>query len=88
MSLTLQWDPPQYDGGVPVNYTVTVSPGNTPNTTSTTSFPVTVSYNVAHAVSVAATNCIGSSSVAMNTIRIGTLFTLGSSMYSDNPMRI
>ena len=27
VTLTVQWQPPQYDGGAPVNYTITVSPG-------------------------------------------------------------
>ena len=73
VSLTVQWQPPQYDGGTPVNYTITVSPGLSPVTTSGTSVPVTVPYNVIHAVSIVATNCNGSSSAAMETIRIGML---------------
>ena len=56
---------PQYDGGAPVNYTITVSPGLSPVTTSGTSVPVTVPYNVIHTVSIVATNCNGSSSAAM-----------------------
>ena len=35
--LTVQWQPLQYDGGAPVNYTITVSPGFSPLTASTTS---------------------------------------------------
>ena len=62
------WQPPQYDGGAPVNYTITVSPGLSPVTTSGTSVPVTVPYNVIHTVSIVATNCNGSSSAAMVTI--------------------
>ena len=68
MTLTVQWQPPQYDGGAPVNYTITVSPGLSPVTTSGTSVPVTVPYNVIHTVSIVATNCNGSSSAAMVTI--------------------
>ena len=68
VTLTVQWQPPQYDGGAPVNYTITVSPGLSPVTTSGTSVPVTVPYNVIHTVSIVATNCNGSSSAAMETI--------------------
>ena len=68
MSLTVQWQPPQYDGGTPVNYTITVSPGLSPVTTSGTSVPVTVPYNVIHTVSIVATNCNGSSSATIETI--------------------
>ena len=46
VTLTVQWQPPQYDGGAPVNYTITVSPGLSPVTTSGTSVPVTVPYNM------------------------------------------
>ena len=62
---------PTDDGGTPVNYTITVSPGLSPVTTSGTSVLVTVPYNVIHTVSIVATNCNGSSSVTMVTIRIG-----------------
>ena len=68
MNLTVQWQPPQYDGGAPVNYTTTVSPGLSPVTTSGTSVTFTVPYNVIHTVSIAATNCNGSSSAALETI--------------------
>ena len=72
VTLTVQWQPPQYDGGTPVNYTITVSPGLSPGlspvTTSWTNVPVTVSYNVIHTVSIVATNCNGSSSAAMLSI--------------------
>ena len=66
--LTVQWQPPQYDGGAPVNYTITVSPGFRPVTTSGTSVPVAMPYNVTHTVSIVATNCNGSGSAAMVTI--------------------
>ena len=76
VTLTVQWRPPQYDGGAPVNYTVTVSPGLSPVTTSGTSVLVTVPYNVIHTVSIVATNCNGSSSAVMVTIpAIGELFS-------------
>ena len=71
VTLTVQWQPPQYNGGALVNYTITVSPGLSPVTTSETSVPVTVPYNVIHTVSIVATNCNGSSSAVMETIRIG-----------------
>ena len=67
VTLTVQWQPTQYDGGAPVNYTITVSPGLSPVTTSGTSVPVTVPYNVIHTVSIVATNCNGNSSTAMET---------------------
>ena len=76
VTLTVQWQPPQYDGGAPVNYTITVSPGLSPVITSGTSVPVTVPYNVIHTVSIVATNCNGSSSAVMVTIpAIGQLFS-------------
>ena len=65
---TVQWQPPQYDGGAPVNYAITVSPGFSPVTTSETSVPVTVPYNLIHTVSIVATNCNGSSSTVMVTV--------------------
>ena len=68
VTLTVQWQPPQYDGGAPVNYTITVSPGLGSVTTSGTSVPVTVPYNVNHTVSIVATNCNGNSSAAVETI--------------------
>ena len=71
VTLTVQWQPLQYDGGAPVNYTITVSPSLSPVTTSGTIVPVSVPYNVIHTVSILATNCNGSSSAAMMTIRIG-----------------
>ena len=77
MTLTVQWQPPQYDGGAPVNYTITVSPGVGTFTTSGTNIMVAaVPYNVTHTVSIVATNCNGDSSAAMLTIRIGMLFRL------------
>ena len=79
--LTIQWQPPQYDGGAPVNYTIIISPGFSPLTTSATSVPVILPYNVFHTVSIVATNCNGSSSAAVETIKIGMLqFTLGASL--------
>ena len=66
--LTVQWQLTQNDGGAPVNYTITVSPGVGTFTTSRTSVPVTVPYNVIHTVSIVATNCNGSSSATMVTI--------------------
>ena len=68
MTLSIHWHPPQYDGGALVNYTITVSPDLSPVTTSGTSVPVTVPYNVIHTVSIVATNCNGSSSATMETI--------------------
>ena len=74
VALTVQWQPPQYDGGAPVNYTITVSPGVGTFTTSETSILVAaVPYSMIHTVSIVATNCNGSSSPAMVTIRIGVL---------------
>ena len=81
MTLTVQWQPPKYDGGTPVNYTITVSPSLKFLTTSATSVPVILPYNVLYTVSIVATNCNGSSSAAVETIKIGMLqFTLGASL--------
>ena len=69
VTLTVQWDLPQYDGGAPVDYTITVNPGVGTFTTSRTSIMIAgVPYNVIHTVSIVATNCNGSSSAAMVTI--------------------
>ena len=69
VTLTVQWQPPQYGGGAPVNYTITVSPGVGTFTTSGTSIVVAaVPYNMIHTVSIVATNCNGSSSAVMVTI--------------------
>ena len=80
--LTVQWQSPQYDGGDPVNYTITVSPGVGIFTTSETSVSVTVPYNVRHTVSTVATNCIGNSSATMVTIPIVGMF-LCVGLYTD-----
>ena len=68
VTFTVQWQSPLDNGGAPVNYTITVSPGLSPVTTSGTSVPVTVPYNVIHTVSIVATNCIGNSSAVMKTL--------------------
>ena len=83
VTLTVQWQIPQFDGGAPVNFTITVSPGLSPVTTSGTSVPVTVPYNVIHTVSIVATNCNGSSSAVMETIRIGVLSYLSETYHWD-----
>ena len=74
MMLSVQWQSPQDDGGAPVSYTLTVSPGSTQVTTTATSARdaslSAVPYNVNNTVSIVATNCSGSSSAAMETIRI------------------
>ena len=75
--LTVQWLPPQYDSGVPVNYTIATSPSISPVTTSGTSVLFALPYNVTHSVSIVATNCNGSSSAAIETIRIGTVLKMG-----------
>ena len=72
VTLTVQWEPPQYDGGAPVTYTIAISPSVGTFTTSGTRIMIAgVPYNVIHTVSIVATNCNGSSSAAMETIRIG-----------------
>ena len=68
MNLRVQWEISLDKGAVPVNYTITVSPGVGAFTTSETNITVTVPYNVMHTVSIVATNCNGSSSVVMVTI--------------------
>jgi len=75
--LTLQWQSPQDGGGAPVSYTITVSPGSTEVTTPSTSASLpAVPYNVINTISIVATNCNGSSSAVMETIRIGGLWCL------------
>ena len=76
VNLTVQWQVPQCDSDAPVNYIITVSPGHSPVTTSGTSVPVTVPYNVMHTVSIVATNCVGNSSAAMEAIRIGIYISI------------
>ena len=72
--LTVQWQSPQDGGGSPVSYTITVSPGSTQVTTTETSASLSaVPYNVVNTVGIVATNCNGSSSAVMETIRIGML---------------
>jgi len=69
VTIRVLWQSPQDDGGAPVvNYTITVSPGLIPLTTTATSAMVTLPYNVMHTVSIVVTNCNGSSSVVMETI--------------------
>ena len=75
MTLVLNWRLPKYGGGALVNYTITVSPVLISFTTSGTSIEVTVPYNVMHTVSIVATNCNGSSSAALETIRIGAILS-------------
>ena len=72
--LTIQWQSPRNGDGAPVTYVVTVSPGSTEvNTTVTSASLSAVPYNVINTINIVATNCIGSSSVVMETIRISTL---------------
>ena len=73
--ITVQWQSPQNDGGAPVNYTITVSSGSSLLTTTEvgTHAEVAVTYNVVYTVSILATNCNGSSSVVMDTVKIGML---------------
>ena len=72
VTLSVQWQPPVYDGGAPVdNYTITVTPGGSTFITPGTSILYTLSYNVIQTVSIVATNCNGSSSALMETFRIG-----------------
>ena len=82
--LTVHWQSPQDGGGAPVNYTITVSPVPTEVTTSSTSAPLSaVPYNVISTITIVATNCNGSSSAVMETIRIGRLqYSLWSTWHS------
>ena len=77
VNLTLQWQPPLYNGGTPVNYAITVTsdltPDPSPDTTYATSVSVTVPYNTAHNVSIVAINCIGRTSATLENIIIGML---------------
>ena len=79
--LTVQWQPPVYDGWAPVdNYTITVTLGGSTVTIPGTSAMYTLSYNVMHTVSIVATNCNGGSSAVMETFRIGRLGNLNTTM--------
>jgi len=72
--LRVQWQTPQDSGGAPVSYTVTISPGATQVTTTATNTSLSgIPYNVMNTISIVATNCNGSSSAVMETIRIGKL---------------
>lgn len=71
VTLVLSWHPPLYGAGALVNYTITVSPALG---SFTTSVEVTVPYNVMHTVSIVASNCNGSSSPALESIRIGMIY--------------
>ena len=86
VTLEVHWNPPQYDGGAPINYNITVSPGFDPSTTSSISHDYNLTYNIAHTVTVLANNCIGSSSVAMTIIKIGIYLSYLASMHRDNVM--
>ena len=55
--LTAQWQSPQDDGGAPVNYTITITPGPTEVTTTTSAPLSAVPYNVINTISIVATNC-------------------------------
>ena len=73
--LTVQWQSPRNGNEAPVTYVVTVSPGSTEvNTTVTSASLSVVPYNVINTINIVATNCIGSSSVVMETIRISMLY--------------
>ena len=77
MTLSVQWQPPVYDGGAPVdNYTITVTPGGSTHTIPGMSINRTLSYNMTHSISIVATNCNGSSSDVVVTITIGKLVHL------------
>ena len=79
--LTVQWQSPRNGDGAPVTYVVTVHPGSTEvNTTVTSASLSTVPYNVINTINIVATNCIGSSSVVMETIRISTLHDIFTAM--------
>ena len=82
VTLTVQWEHSLDDGGDPVSYTITVSPGVGTFITSGRNVSVAVPYNVRHTVSIVATNCIGNSNVTMETIPIvGMLSCVGLYLY-------
>lgn len=80
VSLTVQWQSPQDDGGAPVSYTITVSSGSTENIDETNAV-VTIPYNEMHNVSIVAMNCIGSSSAIVEAIQPVGMLTC----YSESP---
>jgi len=70
--LRVQLLSPQDSGGAPASYFVTISPGATQVTTTATNTSLSgIPYNVMNTISIVATNCNGSSSAVMKTIRIG-----------------
>ncbi len=63
-SITLEWDPPSFTGGVSISYVLTISPtplSESPVTVETTSTQITVSYNTPYYVTIRAVNCAGMS---------------------------
>ena len=67
VTVTVQWRYPEFDGGDPVN-NYTISGTNIMTTTSQINeTTLTLPYNTRQTIEVAATNCIGTSGMAMLT---------------------
>ena len=65
VTVTVQWGYPEFDGGVPVN-NYTISGTNIMTTTSQINeTTLTLPYNARRTIEVAATNCIGTSGMAL-----------------------
>ena len=64
VTVTVQWEYPEFDGGVPLdNYTI--SGTNIMTTTSQINATLTLPYNARQTIEVTAANCIGTSRMAM-----------------------
>ena len=74
VTVTVQWGYPEFDGGVPVN-NYTISGTNIMTTTSQINeTTLTLPYNARQTIEVAATNCIGTSGMALLTYFEGRLW--------------
>jgi len=77
ITIVVQWDYPQSDGGTPAdNYTVSlIGPGTVHNSTTTSFQAMTIfilDYNEEYTVNIAATNCAGTGGVVSLNISEGT----------------
>ena len=70
-SLRVQWKPPRDDGGVRIdNYTLTLYSGHSilsqTATTDSLELTLTLNYSTNYSITIAASNCAGSSSLSFN----------------------
>ena len=90
--VTLQWTPPEYTGGVDINYVLTVSPrpvtSESTFTTLSSNTGITVSYNIQYNITIIAENCAGSSSGTMLMFEIGKIVYSSNFAYCYEPDRV